>query len=127
MLQGALYAKLHSHLPLGASIELCFAATDTSVYTNPQVTLGPITLEEGFIDPNTGLVSAPQQSDIALTLSKKQIDFFARDTVYSGLRVTLPGTGNQTVRLLATDYIDVKAYAKFQLHVNDALTSNEGK
>ncbi|MFQ5629165.1 MAG: hypothetical protein ACE5I1_10430 [bacterium] len=125
LLSGKLFAQINSHLPLGASLDLYFAASDSTVYTIPDVAIGPINLASGQIDAQTGVVSAPQQSEIEVSLTKEQIDFFARDVLYSGIKVNFPGTNNQVVRLLASDFVEVKAYVNFKVMANEnALSSN---
>lgn len=125
LLSGTLFARVNSHLPVGATIELFFAENDSAVYDNPPVKLGPVVLNSGQIDPQSGDVTGAALSEIELSLEKSQIEFFARDVVYSGVKISLPGTDDQFVRLKATDYVEVKAYAQFKVKVDkDALRSN---
>ncbi len=107
---GRLHATINSHLPLGATLSLLFARSRSDVFSAPGVTIGPVTVASGQVDPATGQVQGAVLSTISISMDKNELDFFAQDTIYGGLRVRFPGTGGRTVTALSTDYIDVQAY-----------------
>ncbi len=115
---GQVQAAINSHLPIGATLNLLFARREADVFTAPEVTIGPVTVASGRLDATTGLVQEAVLSSVTLELSKSELDFFAQDTVYGGLRVRFPGTDGRSVTALSTDYLDVQAFIGVTARVN---------
>ncbi len=116
-------ARAVSHLPVGAVFYLQFARSDSLVFTQPDLSIGPVSVASGQIDPQTESVQAPVENEINLSLSRDDLLLFTRDRVYSGVRIQFPGTNGQVVKLLASDYLTLKAFANIKVHVKDS--SNE--
>ncbi|KAA3619901.1 MAG: hypothetical protein DWQ05_04030 [Calditrichaeota bacterium] len=121
---GSITMLINSHLPVGASLEMLFAETDSTVFTNPGLIIGPVSFESGEIDPVTGLVIAPVMSHIEIELSEQETNYFTSDSLFSATRLIFPGTDGNIVKLLTTDYIDVRANITLSVHVEDS--SKEG-
>lgn len=120
VLEGRLRGSVENHLPAAASLDLLFAATESAVFTAPAVAIDSIAVPAGSIGSD-GSVTLPGSSELDVALSKEQIDFLARDVVFAGLRIRLAGSGGQTIRILASDYLDLKAYAAFKLYVDENI------
>lgn len=117
---GSIAVHINSHLPIGAGLAMYFAESDSNLYDNPDLTIGPISFESGEIDESTGLVLAPTTSTVNIELSEEETNYFTREQVYSGVRLIFPGTEGNVVRLLATDYVDIKANIQVAVHVEDS-------
>ena len=122
LLNAFLDINLVSHLPVAATIELYFSTIDTSqVYTAPGLTIGPLSVKSGEIDQQTGRVAAPRSSALEIVLNREQLRYFVAEEVFLGVKVNLPGTGEQTISLLATDYISINAAVKLKVLAGEGL------
>ncbi len=117
LIGGSFHADLNNHLPIGTSATFYFTSRDTAVYSNPEITIGPITLNPGMVSENGSVVqSSPSQIDISL--NKDQLLIFAHPIVVSGIRIAMPGSNDKFVRVYRDDYLSAKAFVKINYHVN---------
>ena len=119
---GSFAAQLLNHLPVGASVSMYFGSEKATLYTNPALVIGPIVAEMPSIEAGTGLVSEPRLSVVNLSLSEEQLKVFDRTPLFSGLVIEFPGTGGQLVRIIRSDYIDIKAVASVNVTVDPEST-----
>ncbi len=115
--QVRLVAEVENRLPVGASVQLKFAREDSLVFDEPDVIVGPITLEAALAS-NQGQMAKPASSTIELSLDEAQLDFFRLDPIFTGIEVYLPGTNGQVAVLRAEDYLRVRAYLQVQVLVH---------
>ena len=120
---------LENSIPLGVGVRLYVGRTPETVYTNPIITV-----------PNIGsdpfqAVAAPVGADgyssgtetvrreIALT-AEDVVKFILEDddtgSLYSGVRVTIPSTGEE-VEVLGTDFINIIAGLEVELLLDESL------
>lgn len=116
---GQLIARLKSSFPVGAKFLLNFALDNNRVFTQPDLQIGPVEIQMPEIDPNTQTAVRPAESDIKIALDREDILFFTNPLVYHGLVIQLPGTQNQPVRLLGSDFVDIKAYLNLNIRVQE--------
>lgn len=116
VLEGKLYAQIANRIPLGVEVVLQMSGQDTSVFDNPQLVIGPLNLDPaGVVD---GRAETEMISEIEIDLSKEEIELFAKEEVFLGLRVSLPSSNQEIIRVYGEDYLNVKAYAEFKYHVD---------
>lgn len=115
VLNGKVVAQLANRIPLGVDVSFFMSSQDTSVYTNPELTIGPLSLQPAVTSGGNGVEEAP--SEILVELTQQQIALFANDQIFVGFSVQLPGT-NEIVRVYTEDYVRVKAYGEFTYHVD---------
>lgn len=118
LLSGKLHAQISNHLPIGFNISLLFSSSDTSVYNNPELTIGSIDLQPAVVSTITGRVESETQSEIIIELTQEQIALFAHDEIYWGISLSVPGSNGQIYRIYADDYLKIKAYGEFKYHVD---------
>jgi len=106
--EGTIYATVTNHLPFGCDVELFFAGDSASLYTNPQLTIGPITINGGSVDA-LGFVSEATISEVTINLSETDLDIIENPILYVGERITLPGTDGQVVTIINTNYLNIEA------------------
>jgi hypothetical protein len=114
---GAFYAEINNALPVGASLEIYFGDDSTTVYNSPVLTIGPLSPNAGVID-NSGFVDTPTFTEISFNLTEDEIRTFTRKPLFSGVRVGLQGTDGNFIKLRESDYIQIKAYTKIGVKVN---------
>ncbi len=112
-----LQAEIENHLPVGASVTLYFARDTTSLYTKPDVRVGPISVSLAQLT-STGRVAAASTDKINLDLTDQEIAFFGSDPIISGVEVHIPGTHGQIAVLTADDYIHVRALGSVSFTVD---------
>ncbi len=113
---GTIYATITNHLPFGCEVELYLNGDTATLFTSPQLTIGPLTVNAGQVDAG-GLVEAETVSQIEVHLSETDLDIIENPTLYIGQRIYLPGTGGQVVNVVNTDYLDINAYIRLNARV----------
>ena len=114
---GSFHAEIKNHLPFGASATFYFTFGDTAVYSNPKLTIGPITLNPGLTS-ESGNVVQETSSQINISLDKEQLSIFTHPVVVSGIRITMPGSEGKFIQVYHDDYLSAKAFVKVNYHVN---------
>ncbi|GBD92547.1 hypothetical protein BMS3Abin05_00119 [bacterium BMS3Abin05] len=114
---GAFHAELGNHLPFGGSVSFYFSSLDTAVFSHPELTIGPITLNPGITSDEGGVIQETS-STIDIQLDKEQLSVFAHPKVYMAMKIAVPGSGEKFVRVYRNDYLTAKAYIKANYHVN---------
>ncbi len=114
---GEFFAEISNHLPVGASFEVVFAQTRGSVFENPILQIGPLRTDGAAVDAS-GYVLAAEKTDLTFSLTEAQLRTFLSDSLYSGVRVLLDGTGDQFVKVRSSDFIQIKSYTKVKVKVN---------
>jgi hypothetical protein len=113
-----IYLNIENHLPLGASVEIFFATDSAGLYTDPELLVGPISVQPAETD-STGLVTSPVTMEYVIELTKEQLEFFQNSPFYTGGEITFMGTGGQKVRLLSTDYIRINSRLELEIKYGD--------
>ncbi|MCH8126917.1 hypothetical protein IIC38_13285 [candidate division KSB1 bacterium] len=116
VLSGKLMAQISNRIPLGVDFSFVMSSRDTSVYTNPELTIGPLSLKPARIAGGNGVEAVV--SDILVELTQQQIALFANDEIFIGFSLNLAGSDGEIVRIYADDFINVKAYCEFTYHVD---------
>lgn len=114
--QGSIYATITNHLPFGCEVELHLNGDSATLFSDPQLTIGPLAVNAGSVDAN-GLVGSAEVSEIQIHLSDTDLDIIYNPTLYIGQKVYLPGTGGQVVNIIGTDYLDIEAYIRLNARV----------
>jgi hypothetical protein len=104
-----IYATFTNHLPFGCEVELYLGGDEGTLYSDPQLTIGPVTVEGGTLNAS-GLVTDACISDIVIHLSETDLDIIENPVLYIGQRIILPGTNGQVVNIISSDYLDIDAY-----------------
>jgi len=127
VLSGKLFATLGNHLPFGFDVSLHFSGMDTSVYANPELVIGPLTLQPASISQSSGRVESEFLSEISVDLTQEEIAVFANDEIYFSVHANIPGSNGKICRVFADDYLSVKAFCEFKYHVDPEKLSEDDK
>ncbi|MFQ6094342.1 MAG: hypothetical protein ACE5OR_16990, partial [bacterium] len=114
---GRVIAELENHLPVGAEVEIYIALTDSSVFSSPDLVIGPITIAPGVIAPQSGRVYQSTSNQITIDLNKEELSLFEHSPVYTGLLIKIPGTNGQVIKIYDNDFLGVKAYSVVKYRV----------
>jgi hypothetical protein len=121
LLSGEIRYTLYNHLPTGISrIDFYLSEDSASVYANPEVTIGPASMNPGIFD-NTGRVITPDTTVGTVPLSRDQLDIFRNPNkneskfIYLGYAVVIGGTGGEAVKIYQSDYLEHKLSATLRI------------
>lgn len=109
--------RLTNHFPLAVTAVLQFGADSTGAGAQPEVVLEPVTVGAAPVDGN-GRVTGSITQTVTVTVPADKIPFFARERVWGSAHLTLrPSVAGQTMEVESTDFVDVKALARFRYRV----------
>jgi hypothetical protein len=115
-----LHARLTNRLPVGVSAEILLGPDSATLYTDPQVRLGPIVMSPGEIGPD-GRVTEAVVSELVSSMDSTQLQVLQSDTLWIGELITLLGNGDQAVSLTATDSLTISGWLEIDVNFNDNL------
>ncbi|MEE8405088.1 MAG: hypothetical protein V3S17_06830 [candidate division Zixibacteria bacterium] len=96
-----------SHLPLGAQIDIYFGSDSSTLFANPQLLINAINLPAAPVDIS-GIVTDTISTDYQqIYLDSTDIAILENDTLFIGSRLNLSGTGGQSVKITANDYLSI--------------------
>lgn len=108
-------ADIENHLPIGGSVYIMFSRTlgDTSLYDDPDLTIGPVTFAKATLsndDPK--VVAQPGTDRLKQILTKDEhLVLFEEDELYWGIKFDFQGTPQGALaKLRPSDYIHVRAH-----------------
>jgi hypothetical protein len=117
LLAGALTGTIENRIPIAASLTILFAQDSSKVFSQPEVTVGPIQILAAQINPTTGYATQTTSSPIAVGLDAEEMKIFEKSRVYVGLVFELPGTNGQVVKLHIDDFIKVNLALLLQVKI----------
>ena len=97
-------SNIINHLPLGTTVEVYLSGDSTTIYDNPQVVIGPISVDAGTVGPD-GTVIEPTSSVNIEVLDSDEIKVLENPILYTTQVITLNGSGGQPVKISGADYI----------------------
>ena len=115
-----LYATVTNHLPLGMQVTFLLGGDSTTLYSNPELTLGPIMVDRGALRPD-GTVDTAVVSHQVLTLDSQQVRVLENSQLWIGEIITLESSNGTTVRLTAADGFSVSGYIDVDFTVSSGL------
>ncbi len=116
-----IFMTVVNHLPLEVNAQIVLGGDSATLYSNPQVTLGPIVVESGLLNPD-GTVSEAVVSQSLLQLDSLEVRVLENDTLWIGEVITLTtATGGTAVRLSANDSLSINAYIETDFSVSETL------
>jgi hypothetical protein len=115
-----IYTTVANHLPLGVRTEIYFSGDSATLYSAPEVVLGPITVTNGALNPD-GTVDTSVVSGNILTFDSEQAQVLLNDPMWIGQVFTLESTNGETVRFTGQDFVSVSGYIEVDLTINENL------
>lgn len=114
------YGTFINHLPVGVSAEILLSGDSATLYSNPEVRLGPITISAGQLNPD-GTVASPTISDEVIVLDEDELQILYRDTLWVGEYISLESTNGNSVRMTANDSLTIRAYIEVDFNFDSDL------
>lgn len=111
--------EILNHMPLGVELRILAGTDAATLESNPLLTVGPLTVEGALVDPQTHTVAEPVISWPVVQLTEEQARIFALPNLLTAVEVVLPSTNGNPIRMMATDYLEVRGIVNVDVHVND--------
>jgi len=110
---GALFLDLRNRLPLGIRLKLHVKEEERedSLVRVIEIPAAPVS-EAGWSVRDTAFT-------IELSLSENEIEIFTRKPRKSWAEIIFPGTDGMPVTLRASDYMDIKGFARFRVRIEE--------
>lgn len=114
-----LQTEILNHLPVGVELHILAGTELATLQSSPLLVLGPLAVDAAICDPLTHTVSEAVISRPVLELTDEQARIFARPGLITQVEVLLPSTEGLPVRMMTTDFIEVRGTVQIDVHVND--------
>jgi hypothetical protein len=115
------YATFTNRLPVGVTAEILLGGDSTSLYSDPEVTLGPISVAAGYIDPATGTVDSARASTNEIIMDADMIKMLYNDTLWVGEWIKLDSTGGASVKMTHSDSLTITGYIEVEYNFSEDL------
>lgn len=118
------YTTVSNRLPLGVSAQILLGGDSATLYSDPELVLGPIDVAPGVLRPD-GTVEAPTISENVLAIDSTQISILENPTLWIGEIFTLQSTNGESVRLTASDSLTVNSYIEVDFNFSESLWEDD--
>ncbi|MBU8920777.1 MAG: hypothetical protein KOO63_02850 [Bacteroidales bacterium] len=118
MKEATLTTTIINHLPLEVYVTIFMSSDSLTLFDDPELTIGPIEVSIGEIGIE-GLVSAARTSENVFHLTHDDLQILENERIYIGQSIWFPGTAGETVRMIQTDWITVRAYMDVILTIGE--------
>ncbi len=115
------YATFTNRLPVGVTAEILLGGDSASLYGNPDVTLGPISVAAGYVNPATGTVDSARASTNEIIMDADMIKVLYNDTLWVGEWIKLDSTGGASVKMTYSDSLTITGYIEVEYNFSDDL------
>jgi hypothetical protein len=106
--------KIESHLPLDAKARIFLSRNPDSIFSKPDLIVGPIIVPKGELNPDGSVKSSILTQDrIDLTYSDLQI--FTSEPFYLAGIIDFSGSSGQIIKASAADYIRIMSYLEIDV------------
>jgi len=110
------FYNIVNHLPLGATVEIMISPDSATLYSNPRLAIGPVTIEAAPVSPAGLVIDTASSGYHEMVLPHEAIQILKHDTLYVGQVILLHGSSGQSVRLVQSDYITVTGRFEVDYH-----------
>jgi len=111
-----------NHLPLGMKIQLVISEDLATLFSNPDLLIGPIEIPAGVTDGNGDVIAENTKSN-DISLSDADLNIFKNNTatpktIYIGTEIYLDGSDGKLVSVYNSDYLMLNATINLTVDVN---------
>jgi hypothetical protein len=106
--------KIESHLPLDAKVLVFVSKNKESIFSDPDLVIGPVDVPRGELDHN-GLVVNSRTSESTIGLNHEELQVFRNSPFYIAGKFDFPGTNGNMVKAKATDFIQITSYVEVEV------------
>ncbi len=118
--EATLHLTISNHLPVGMSAQVLLSRDSATLYSNPEVALGPMPVAAGNLTAE-GTVESAVESEAVVSLDADQVRVLAAKPFWIGQVFTLHSSDGETVKFSPGDSFAVSGYIELDLNVSDWL------
>ncbi len=118
--QAHFYLTVTNHLPLGIEAQILLGGDSVTLYTNPEVVLGPIFVSRPPLAID-GTVDTEEISETVLVMDSTQVQVLRHDPLWIGQLYTLESTDGATIKFSADDSFSITGYIEADISVSEEL------
>lgn len=107
ILRAQFLTSIVNHLPLGVTIEILLSGDSSTLYSNPQLVLGPFHVAPGEIGPDNSVINEVS-SENTVTLDSLDVQILKNPVLYSGQIITLLSSNGIPVKVNGSDYLTAR-------------------
>lgn len=117
LISAQLDVTVSNHLPAGVEVLVYISADSATLYSAPELTIGPITVASALIN-GAGIAIGEVITNSIISLDSADVQALLHDTLYIGQTLEIFGAGGQSVRFSGSDYITIEAMATIEYKFN---------
>jgi hypothetical protein len=111
--------EIYNHMPVGVELSILCGTDLATLETDPLLTIGPLVVAPGLINQLDHTVAEGVISRPVIQLTAEEAQLFAREGLLTIFEVVLPSSNDKPVRMMSTDYLEVRGMVQVDIHVND--------
>lgn len=110
-----------NHLPMALQVSVLVGRDAATLDAAPELVIGPLAVLAGVTSPTTHTVTQSVISRPAFDLTAQQARLFGQPGLVTKVVAVLPSTNGLPVRVLSTDYVEVRGLVQLDVLVDDQL------
>lgn len=118
-LDARIFMEIDNHLPMGVEATLLFSPDTTTIKTAPLLSVGPVRVAPGEVDPATMRVVRTVTSEPTVSLTAAESQLLATPDLHTVVSVRLLDTDGDPVQVLATDHVVFRGLIRMNFEVHD--------
>lgn len=119
LVQAELLAEIANGLPVGVQVSLLVGADEATTLSDPTLTIGPLDVTAGVVDPVYRWVTEPGVSTHEIALSAAQVSAITAPGAHMAVVAALPGTDGEDVIVRICDGVGVRGALSAEVLVSD--------
>ncbi len=118
--EATLHLTISNHLPVGMSAQVLLSGDSATLYSSPEVALGPMPVAAGNLSDD-GTVESAVISEAVVKLDADEIQVLTNKPFWIGQIYTLHSSNGETVKFSPGDSFAVSGYIELDVSVSDWL------
>lgn len=111
--------EILNHLPVAVQLRILASSDISTIETAPELVIGPLTVAAALVDATTHIVSEAVTSRPVINLTEEEARILGRANLHTMVEVILPAGDGNPVRMMATDFLEVRGIITMDILVND--------
>ncbi len=108
-----------NHMPVAVQLRILASSNLNTIETDPELIIGPLHVAAAIVDGTTHMVGEAVTSRPTITLTEEDARILGRDNLHTMVEVILPAGDGNPVRMMATDFIEIRGIISMDILVND--------
>ncbi len=111
--------EIQNHMPVAVELFIKAGCDTATLASAPLLEIGPLVVDAALVDPVTHIVTQSVISTPTVDLSAEDALIFSREGLHTLIEVRLPSSNGTIVRMMSTDYLEVRGAIQMDVNVND--------